>query len=319
MRSIQEVALHHFCWPCTIDKFPLREAKPQFREFRRIFNTQKLDSTQRQQRRNRVVGRAKQIGLIEISEIITKDGKTRQDFFFSWGFNCLKSFNTWTKVSLQQMRPGSPWLDEAKPTWRDGVVYSNILKQTICVQETTSLKSIVKSSHYSNACTHTNLVSGSTKWIRDTLALYNHKCRKIGLFNKLWLSALGKKTRHFNSGQVCYKTPRFRWIPSGCQAIHPVWSYKRVGCFGMIWDDVFQHENKRFDVDGCGAAPANPTQEAERNWAVLTPYVEAELVASNDSSHKWSMMKPDSHVQSSQIEDHKTLLKKNLNRFLAWK
>lgn len=66
----------------------------------------------------------------------------------------------------------------------------------------------------------------------------------------------------------------------------------------MFWDDAFQHENKRFDVDGCGAAPANPTQEAERNWAVLTPYVEAELVASNDSSHKLPMMKPDSHVQS---------------------
>lgn len=75
----------------------------------------------------------------------------------------------------------------------------------------------------------------------------------------------------------------------------------------MIWDDAFQHENKRFDVDGCGAAPANPTQEAERNWAVLTPYVEAELVASNDSSHKLPMMKPDSHVQSWQIAEQQNL------------
>ena len=42
-----------------------------------------------------------------------------------------------------------------------------------------------------------------------------------------------------------------------------------LGWFGMMPSSLIytrKHENKRFDVHGCGAAPANPTQEAERNW-----------------------------------------------------
>ena len=119
---------------------------------------------------------------------------------------------------------------------------------------------------------HTHKARFRLHWITDTLVHHNHKCRKIGLLNKLWLSALGKKTRHFNSGQVCCKTPRFRWIPSGCQAIHPVWSYKRVGCFGMIWDDAFQpdlYEKTWEQKVWCGWMWCSSSKSNSRSWEEL--------------------------------------------------
>lgn len=169
VRSIQEVALHHFCWPCTIDKLPLREAKPQCRTSQNFQHT-KTGLPQGGKEEIELCRLASRLAWNirnhhGLSRQLTRQPKSFSEASTAWSPSTLGQRFRYNKcvlvrLGLTRRRDGVVAFSACPVVtkdrwhiskqvhrfrWRSSNC-SNILEQATGVQQATTLKSLVKSS-----------------------------------------------------------------------------------------------------------------------------------------------------------------------------